>query len=277
MGSAIWETAVGQAVTEFLQRAVAYAPNVAGAIGLVALGWLLAVTLRAVSVRVLTGVLGLLGRYPRLGQALARSRMGPGFAQLASGLIFWLVMTLFVAAAVERLDLPLAAALVSALAAYLPRVLLGLVIVFAALVAGQYARGGVSAAASAAGLPQAALLGATTQVVLLFFGVVTAADLLGIHSTLLTVVVAVSVGALLGGATLAFGLGSGPAVANIISMFYVLKTYRVGQHVRVGDVEGEIVELAQTGVVISVPEGRVLVPGRRFADDVSVLVTGGRS
>jgi len=277
MGSGIWDTAVGQAVAEFLRRAVEYLPSVVGAAGLVIVGWLLAVVLRFVSARVLSGLLALLARQPRIGHALDRSRLGPGFARLASHVIYWLVLTLFVAAAVERLDLPLAAALVSALAAYLPRVLLGLAIVFAALVAGQFARTGVSAAAGAAGLPQAALLGATTQVVLLFFGVVTAADLLGIHSTLLTVVVAVAVGALLGGATLAFGLGSGPAVANIISMFYVLKTYRVGQQVRVGDIEGEIVEITQTGVVIAVPEGRVLVPGRRFIDDVSLLITGGRA
>jgi small-conductance mechanosensitive channel len=277
MGSGIWDTAVGQAVTEFLERAIAYLPNVIGAVGLMLVGWLLAVLLRAVSARVLTGLLMVLGKQPWVGQAIDRSRLGPGFARLASRVIYWLIITLFVAAAVERLDLPLAAALVSALAAYLPKVLLGLAIVFAALVAGQFTRTGVTTAASAAGLPQAALLGATTQVVLLFFGVVTAADMLGIHSVLLTVVVAVSVGALLGGATLAFGLGSGPAVANIISIFYVLKTYRVGQYVRVGDIEGEIVEITQTGVVISVPEGRVHVPGRRFTDDVSLLITGGRA
>ncbi len=277
MGSGIWDTAVGQAVTEFLERAIAYLPNVAGALGLMTAGWLLAVVLRALSARVLAGVLALVGKQPWVGPALDRSRLGPGFARLASRIVYWLVVTLFVAAAIERLELPLAASLVSALAAYLPRVLLGLAIVFASLVAGQFARGGVSAAAGAAGLPQAVLLGATAQIVLLFFGVVTAADMLGIHSTLLTVVVAVSVGALLGGATLAFGLGSGPAVANIISIFYVLKTYRVGQQVRVGDIQGEIVEITQTGVVIAVPEGRVLVPGRRFTDEASLLITGGRA
>jgi len=276
MGSALWDTAVGQAVTEVLRRTVEYLPSVAAAAGLMLTGWLVAVILRVVSSRVLMGLLALVGRQPWVGQALERSRLGPGFAGLASRVIYWLVITLFAAAAVERLQLPLAASLVSALAAYLPRVLVGLAIVFAALVAGQFARGGVSSAAAAAGLPQAALLGATTQIVLLFFGVVTAADVLGIQSTLLTVVVAVAIGALLGGATLAFGLGSGPAVANIISMFYVLKTYRVGQHVRVGHIEGEIVEITQTGVVIAVPEGRMLVPGKRFTDDVSLLITGGR-
>jgi small-conductance mechanosensitive channel len=60
-------------------------------------------------------------------------------------------------------------------------------------------------------------------------------------------------------------------------MFYLLKTYRVGQVVRIGDVEGEIVGITQTGVFIESPAGRVLVPGRRFSEDTSTLVTGARS
>jgi small-conductance mechanosensitive channel len=60
-------------------------------------------------------------------------------------------------------------------------------------------------------------------------------------------------------------------------VFYLLKTYRVGQIVRIGDVEGEITEITQTGVFIATPQGRVLVPGRCFSETPSVLVTGGRS
>ena len=275
--NSLWDTAVGQAITELIRRTIAFLPNIVGAIGLALVGWLVAIVLRFLSARLLRGVLAMLSRQPWIGHALERSRLGPGFAGLASQIIFWFVITLFVAAAVERLELPLAATLATALAAYLPKVLAGVGILFAASVAGHFARTGIVRAAAAAGVPQAPLLGVTTQVVLLVLGGVTAADLLGIQSTLLTVVVAVSLGALLGGATLAFGLGSSPAVANIIAVFYILKTYRVGQHVRVGDVQGEIVEITQTGVVIAVPDGRVLVPGRRFTDEVSLLVTGGRA
>jgi small-conductance mechanosensitive channel len=131
--------------------------------------------------------------------------------------------------------------------------------------------------AAAAGLPQATLLARSVQIVLIFFGIVTGADHVGIQSTLLTVVVATAVGAVLGGATLAFGLGSRIAVSNIVAVFYLLKTYRVGQVVRIGDVEGPIVEITQTGVLIASPEGRVLVPGSRFSTETSTLVAGGQS
>jgi len=277
MDFAVWQSAFASAVRELAARTVAYLPNVAAALGLVLVGWLVAWLSRAVVVRVLGAVLGLLSRQPAVGSALQRSRLGPGFAALIGRVIYWFVLTLFVAAAIERLELTIAASLVSAFAAFLPRVLVGLVIVFGGIVAGQVAFPAVQRAAAAAGLPQATLLARSVQVILIFFGIVTGADHVGIQSTLLTVVTATAVGAVLGGATLAFGLGSRTVVSNIVAVFYLLKTYRVGQVVRIGNIEGPIVEITETGVLIASAEGRVLVPGSRFSQDTSTLVAGGRS
>jgi small-conductance mechanosensitive channel len=276
MNFAVWESAVAAAVGEFVQRAIAYLPSLAAGIGLIVLGWLIAALTSAAMRRVLGGGLTLLGRQPRLGRAVERTRLGPEFVGLASRVVFWFVLTLFVAAAVERLQLTIAAALVTGFAAWLPRVLVALAIVFGGVVAGQLAFSAVSRAAAAAGLPQAGLLARSVQVILLFFAIVTAADQLGVQSTLLTAVVATAVGAVLGGATLAFGLGSRVAVSNIVAVFYLLKTYRVGQMVRIGDIEGEIIEISQTGVFIASPDGRVLVPGRRFSEETSTLLAEGR-
>jgi len=277
MDLAVWQSAFASAVREVVVRTVAYLPNVAAALGLVLVGWVVAWMSRAVVVRLLGAVLGLLSRQPAVGSALQRSRLGPGFAALIGRVVYWFVLTLFVAAAIERLELTIAASLVSAFAAFLPRVLVGLVIVFVGIVAGQVAFPAVQRAAAAAGLPQATLLARSVQVILIFFGIVTGADHVGIQSTLLTVVIATAVGAVLGGATLAFGLGSRTVVSNIVAVFYLLKTYRVGQVVRIGEIEGPIVEITETGVLIASAEGRVLVPGSRFSHDTSTLVAGGQS
>jgi small-conductance mechanosensitive channel len=277
MDFAVWESAFASAVTEFLQQAAAYLPSLAAALALVLLGWVVAWLSRLIVSRLLGGATALAMRQPAIGRALERTGLGQGFTTLLSRVVFWFVLALFIAAAVERLHLPIAAALVSAFAAFLPRVLVGLVIVFAGIVAGQISFATVYRTAVAAGLPQAGLLARSVQLILVFFGIVTAADHVGIQSTLLTVVVATAVGAILGGATLAFGLGSRTAVSNIVAVFYLLKTYRVGQIVRIGDIEGEIVEITQTGVFIAAPAGRVLVPGQRFSEEASILVAGGRS
>lgn len=277
MDVAVWRTAFASAAAEFLARIVGYLPTLAAGLGLLLLGYVVARGSRALVERLLTAGLSVVSRRAGIGRAVERTRMGPGFVLLLSRVIYWIVLTLFVAAAVERLELTIAASLVSAFAAFLPRVLIAVLIAFAAAIAAHLARQAVERAASAAGLAQAGLLGRAVQAGLIFLGLVTAADQLGIHSTLLTVVVATVVGSVLGGATLAFGLGSRVAVSNIIAMFYLLKTYRIGHVVRIGEVEGEIVEITPTGVFIASPEGRVLVPGRRFSEETSTLMAGART
>lgn len=270
------DSAFASAVRELLQQIRTYLPSLAAALLLALLGWVVAWLSRFVVSRMLGGVLAIAMRQPTIGRALERTGLGHGIVTLLSRVVYWFVFALFLAAAVERLNLPIAAALVSTFAAFLPRVLVGLVIVFAAIIAGRISFATVHRTAVAAGLPQAGLLARSVQLILVFFGIVTAADHVGVQSTLLTVVVGTAVGAVLGGATLAFGLGSRTAVSNIVAVFYLLKTYKVGQVVRIGDIEGEIVEITQTGVFIASPAGRVLVPGQRFSEEASVLVAGGR-
>jgi small-conductance mechanosensitive channel len=274
MNLGVWETAFAAAVGDFVRN---YLPNIAAAVGLVLAGWIVALVARVAVARVFGGGLALLARRPAVGRALARTQLSPRLIAVLARVVFWLVLLLFVAAAIERLQLTIAAALVSAFVAFLPRVVVALVIMFAGIVAGQVAFSAISRGASAARLPQAHLLARAVQMMIVGVAALTAADQVGIQSTLLTVVVATAVAATLGGASLAFGLGSRVAVSNIIGMFYLLKTYRVGQVVRIGDIEGEIVEVTQTGVFIAAPSGRVLVPGRRFSEEPSVLVAGGRS
>jgi small-conductance mechanosensitive channel len=277
MDSALWTSTVANAARAFVDRAIAFFPNIAAAAALVLAGWLVAALLRLVTRRILTGLVGWLGRSALIGRALDRSGVGPGFANIVSRVVHWLVLTLFVAAAIERLDLPLVAELMNSLVAFFPRLLVAVAMVFAALLAGQMAHGAVASATARATLPQADLLGRTTQILIVFLGVATAAEHLGVHSTLVTVVLATILGAVLGGATLAFGLGSGPAVSNIIAIFYVLKTYRVGQLVRIGDLQGEIVDITQTGVLLAVPDGLVLIPGRRFSEEATTLIRRAQS
>jgi small-conductance mechanosensitive channel len=89
--------------------------------------------------------------------------------------------------------------------------------------------------------------------------------------------VAIVFGTAFGGAALAFGLGSGLSASNIISAHYLMKTYRPGQTVRIGGVQGRILEITRTDVILETPEGQVLVPARKFSEEASVLLTGDKT
>ena len=101
-------------------------------------------------------------------------------------------------------------------------------------------------------------------------------DQLGFDTALLVNVVSIATAAVLGGVAVAFGIGAGPAAANVVAAHHVRRAYRVGQRVRLGgmegDIEGDILEITRSAVVLDTEDGRTLVPARLFSEQVSVLL-----
>jgi hypothetical protein len=158
------------------------------------------------------------------------------------GAVYWLVLVFGVRAATETLGLPVVTAWLSGVATFLPRVAVAIVIV-----------------ALGTGL--------------------VAIEQLGIEISFLKATLLISFGGLLVGAALAFGIGGRDLVANILSAHYVHRLYQVGQVVRIDGIEGRIVRIAETSVILECAEGDVSIPARVFADQRSTLIVrrGGAS
>jgi len=268
------------AAVDALQAVMAFLPRLAVALGLALSGGLAAWLLRLVSVHFLRGwgsrLAGGIGRLFRSRDAEREVRgaaLGRPVAAAVGSIVFWLVFLFFLAAATESLGLPVISAWISGVAAYLPRLLVGALIVILGLLAGGIARTALAATAASAGFAYADALGRLAQAMIVMASVIVAFDQLGVAMTFLTVLAGIVTGALLGGAALAFGLGARTAVANIIAAHYLIKTYRVGHRVRIGEHEGRIVDITPTTVVIATAEGQAVVPAKEFSERASVLVT----
>jgi small-conductance mechanosensitive channel len=262
-----------QAFADLIEAIPAYLPILFSALLLLLTGWVLAFLARAFLQRVLTVATTRLTRNRTISGALERTGFRQRVVWLVAAGVFWIILFFFVALAAEKLQLTVLTAFFNNLASYLPRLLLGAVIVLAGFLAGNLAYSTVSAAAASAGVRDGNVFGRAVQILLFFMGFVVGAEQVGIQSTLLTVMVAIIFGTAFGGAALAFGLGSGLAASNIISAHYLMKTYRPGQTVRIGPVEGRILEITRTDVILETAEGQVLVPARKFSEEASVLIT----
>lgn len=269
-----WSLALRDAAVAVAERLAARLPAVLGAATLLAAGWLLARLVRAMLRRLLAGALErlkggrLLGGEDRLG--LRRSL--PGFL---GGFAFWTVIAVFAVAAVDTLGLPGLGELLSSVARYIPQVLAGSLIVFLGVAVGGLVHDAVVNASSAAGVPYGSALARAAQLSVLTLALVMGADQAGIASTFLMIALPVVLGAMLGGAALAFGLGSRTAVSNILAAYHLLQLYEVGQRVRIAGFEGRIVRVTPIAVVLDTEQGRVAVPAKLFSERISVLLAGG--
>ncbi len=240
------------------------------AAGLIVVGLALGLALRILTGRLLrawgrrlSGTLGALFG--------TRAVEGPATVILSS-LVFWAIFAFFVAAATELLGVPVIGPALAAIGAYLPRVAATVVIVLLGLLFADLARTAVTGAASSARIAAAPMLGRIAQLSILLAMAVVSFEELGVQTTFIVVVVAIVLAALLGGAALAFGLGARSAVSNILAGYYLARTYRVGQRVRIGEVEGRIIEITPTAVVVRTTQGHALVPAKEFGERVSLLL-----
>lgn len=273
METASWGVAVREAAATLIEGVVSRLPALLGAFFIVLVGWAVGRLLSAVLRRLLTRGLDRL-QGSRLLSGEDRMGWRRALPNLIGGLTFWTVMAVAVVAAADTLELGLVGELLSTLARLLPQVLAGVLVVFVGVVFAELAQGGVANAATAAGVPYAGALARAVQLSVIVVALVMGAHQAGIDSTFLMIALPVLLGTLLGGAALAFGLGSRTAVSNIVASHQLTRLHEVGQRIRIGGLEGRIEQVTPTAVVLDAADGRIVVPAKLFNEEVTVILGG---
>lgn len=246
-------------------------PKLLVAVILLVAGWFLAWALRAITQRLVPRLFRLIpGDSIRRG--MKASGLERGVTEALGGIVYWLIILLAIAGATDVLGAPVVNTLAGGLAKYLPTILAAVLIVIVGIVLGNIARTFVATASTTAGLPYGDLPGRIAQVVILLITAVVAIDQVGINSTFIVVLIAIFLSTTLGGLAVAFGLGARGTVGNLLASHYLLHNYRVGQRIRIGAVEGRIIEISNVSLLLDCPEGRVLIPASEFQNRPSVLL-----
>ena len=248
-----------------------FLPNLLGALALLVIGWISAFVLRWLIQHFGKGLDALLAiLHRRLGQEVSRPRWS--ISNLAGDIIFWITLVYAVSAAAEQLGLITFANWVLGLLGYLPRLLISAFILFLGYLVSGGVRSTIRAVAESRGFQHGIALGHLVSGLIMAFTLLLGLGQLGLDVTLFSNIIILATAALFGSTALAFGIGAGDAVRNIMASHYVRKAYRPGQKVRVQGIEGEILELTQVAVIIETAEGEAWIPARHFLETVALVL-----
>ncbi len=241
------------------------------AMAIVLVGWLLALAARFLVGRVVRSWTLSAARQGEddLANVVARHRTDRIFARAT----FWVVLLVALMAATEIVGLATVSSWLGAVATYLPRVFAAILIGLAGVVFGSLARVALAKALPSSNIVDPERLGGFARLAIIGVSVLVAVQQLGIDMGFVTTLLAIVLTALLGAGALAFGLGGKVTVANILGTHYARELYHVGQTVRVGEVEGQLVRVTATTVVLDTTEGQAAVPGSTFAQTASLRIT----
>jgi hypothetical protein len=269
-----------ETISELARQAAIWAPRVVLAAGIILAGWLLARLMRFLTAKMFDSwARRLTPRLSRLvGEGAMRARLESSgtkrsISRAAQMLVFWMVFLAFATMATEALGLDIVSAWLSGVVAFLPRILGALLVILLGALLGSAVRTAVTAAAGSAGFGYPKLLGKLARVAVLAVSVIVALDQVGLDIAFLIVMAAVIAGALLGGAALAFGLGARASVSNILASHYLVDTFKVGHRIKIGEIEGKILEITPTSVIVDAGTGRAVIPASQFSEQVATLLS----
>ena len=255
---------------QFKANLISILPNLVFAIIILIIGFFTARILRALVSRFITN----LDRFiisKKLKNKIREIQLEQS-AKLGGKIIYWFVLIFFLTIATQVLGLPVITTWLSGLVYYLPNIIFAAIIIFLGIIGGKLLGEMISTAAASSSLAYISVLGKIIQYTILFITILIAIDQIGINIDILTNVIDIILAAILLGAALAFGLGAKTSVSNILASHYFKNRYNEGQMIRIGDIEGKIIQITPTAVIVDTLEGTATIPAKKFSENFSILI-----
>jgi hypothetical protein len=208
--------AINQAGVNFVDALVRLLPRMVTTITIIAVGWLIAIFLRGV-VRITLGWFKVGPRVERVGLAASLKASGlPPAESLAGSIVFWLVWIGFLISGIDVLGFASLQGLVSEFAAFVPRLIVAIVIFVIGVVTANFVWRAALLAAVNSHAPSPRLLsGAAWWLILLVAGAM-ALEQIGVAQTIVMTAFAIAFGSLMLALAIAFGIGAGGVARRIV-------------------------------------------------------------
>ena len=259
-----------QTLTELSDAAITFLPNLLGALALFLIGWLGAFILRWLIHRFGKGMDALMNVVDRwLGQKTTRPRWS--VSKLVGNISFWITLVYVFSAVAAQLGLDTLSNWILGLLGYLPRVMISIFILLIGYLISEGLREFIVSVADSSGYQYGVTLGHLASGLVLAFTLLLGLAQLGLDVTVFANIITLAAAALFGSIALAFGIGAGDSVRNVMASHYVRKSYRQGQRVRILDIEGEVLDMTQVDVIVDTKEGEARIPARHFLENATLI------
>jgi Mechanosensitive ion channel, conserved TM helix len=204
-----WSDIVLDAMRDVGHRILIVTPRLLAALTLILLGWAVAAVVRRVTIRVLAAA-DLDVRCARWGLTgvLGRGGHRPSPTELLGRLVYWAIFLLGLLMAVEALEMPGTRGAVGVLLAFLPHVLIAVLVVVGGWMLAHFLAQAVLIAAVNAQVAGASLLAAAVRWLVLTVAAAVALTELGVAREMVLLVFGIAFGGAVLALSLAFGLGA---------------------------------------------------------------------
>lgn len=271
-----WGDLLARATERLIEHAAIMAPRVA-VFAVLFIGGLLAAWIVQAIVRSLLRRAGLDRAAERTGIGRTLTRFG--YENPASHLIgfvmFWIVLGVFLLTAADSLGLPAVSQSIAEVIGFLPKLAVVVLILLIGFSMARAAQRTIEGVAERSRMISARALGQLAYYLVAALSSVIALSGLGVDFTIVITVIAVVLASIGVGLGVTLALGARRVAQNTIGGVYARRDLRVGDRIRVGDLEGDIAAVGQVFLTLRDGGRTWLVPYEEILSRVVEIVRRG--
>lgn len=257
------------ALTQIFVDIINFIPNLVNGLIILLVGYGIATLVRWI----LSNVLGRIGFDPLVERSgITGSLRGLGvqtpLSKIVAQTVFFLLLISFLITATRLMGLEAVARLLEQVLTFLPNIIAALIVFLLGGVVAQFVGNLIGTMATNSGLSYGARLGRIVQHLISLFVVILALGVLGIDTNILVTALTIAIASFGLALGLGLGLGARSIVQHILAGYYIRQRLPIGQHVRVGDIEGTISGVGSINTLVTNDEANVLVPNTVLAETV---------
>lgn len=248
-------------------------PAVLSGLLVLVLGWFLAKLLSWLVTRVGERTIDPLAKRSGADRAIARFA-GFTASRLLAAITRWLVLLVFVLAAADLMGLTLVSLAVQKAFSYMPTLFTALAILGFGLWGADKASRLIAQLGSMVELTSGRIVGRILAVIAVIFASITALNVAGVDTSLITSNIQIILAGLLLAFAVAYGFAARDVLSNILGSYYGSERFRPGMHVRIGEDEGVIEKMDSVSITLRLKDRLVLIPSRRLVTERIEVLTG---
>lgn len=239
-------------------------PGIISGLIILLIGWLIS--------KVLRGVVKGIAQRSGLDDAMERSGFSKvlgkvGIAKISAflgGLVHAFALLIFIVAAAEAMHLTGVTNAINKLFAYMPTFLTAVAIFLVGLWGAELVKKAVATMMDSVGLSGGKVLASVLFGIIVLFTSITALNMAGVDTTLITSNIIVVMGGILIAFCIAYGFAARDILTNILSSYYGKDRYKPGMRVRIGADEGTIEKIDSISIAIRTADRLVLLPTKQL-------------
>ncbi|HEY0977487.1 MAG TPA: hypothetical protein VGE21_08460 [Flavobacteriales bacterium] len=256
---------LNEAFGNYLDSVLSALPGLAGGLLLLLFGYALAYVARW-SVRRILRSSGLVNLAQRAGFERLLERFG-GTAEVFSRVVFYLILLFFVMATAEVMEFTLVVDGLRRFFSYLPRLLTAVAVLLFGIWTAQRIRTVMDGLSTTMGLSGGRVIGTLLFGIVVLFMSITALNVAGVDTTLITSNILLLMAGLLLSFAIAYGFASRDILTNILGSFYGRDRFSTGMRLRIGSDEGVVEKIDSIALTLRCADRSIVIPASRLVTE----------